>query len=413
MSLDRGSFGDATRENLAVAKNVTFEMSEDGLSLRVPSSGYRRSIDAVDAELFRALASTSDIEDAVTLVMRKLSGSAATSAQAAAEELRSAGVLVPAAGDDPLHGTYSTAALHYQLVRDYSRTLTYRSAIERAAPGQVMLEIGCGSGILSCFAAKAGAAKVYAIEEGNIIEVAKAVAEANAVSDRIEFIARNSMNVELSEPVDVIFSELISNKPFGQRIAPVLADAARRFLKPNGVMIPSHMEYFAIGVESGRFMRSAGRPPAPESDREAFARAYGLDLGPLIDAVNRSHEQSGNRHYEQFLGQDIPSNDQVLTAPVSIGAYDLSAHEEPPDDAVHFELLADSPGQLNAITTCFVARLDETTTLSSLPADPHLHPAWSQIAWEVEPQAVDPGLKTAFVANVSPRGAQPVTFSRA
>ena len=44
---------------------------------------------------------------------------------------------------------------------------------------QVVLDVGCGTGILSMFAAKAGAAKVYGIEMSNIVEHAKKIVSSN------------------------------------------------------------------------------------------------------------------------------------------------------------------------------------------------------------------------------------------
>lgn len=42
---------------------------------------------------------------------------------------------------------------------------------------QVVLDIGCGTGILSLFALKAGAGHVYAIDQSNIIDKAKDIAK--------------------------------------------------------------------------------------------------------------------------------------------------------------------------------------------------------------------------------------------
>lgn len=51
-----------------------------------------------------------------------------------------------------------------------------------------MLDIGCGTGILSMFAAKAGATKVIAVECSNIVDYARKIIEANKLSDVIEIV---------------------------------------------------------------------------------------------------------------------------------------------------------------------------------------------------------------------------------
>jgi len=54
-------------------------------------------------------------------------------------------------------GVFASALAQYVMLRDFQRVLTYKSAIFRHVAGRDMLEIGCGTGILSIFAAQAGA----------------------------------------------------------------------------------------------------------------------------------------------------------------------------------------------------------------------------------------------------------------
>ena len=59
------------------------------------------------------------------------------------------------------------------MIKDTIRTGTYRAAIENnkdAFKDKIVLDIGCGTGILSIFAARAGAKHVYSIEFADIAD---------------------------------------------------------------------------------------------------------------------------------------------------------------------------------------------------------------------------------------------------
>ena len=68
------------------------------------------------------------------------------------------------------------------MLRDRVRTESYRTAIENnpdAFRGKVVLDVGCGTGILSIFAAKAGAAHVYAIDAASVATYAREIVRQN------------------------------------------------------------------------------------------------------------------------------------------------------------------------------------------------------------------------------------------
>ena len=73
-------------------------------------------------------------------------------------------------------------------------------------PGDVVLDVGAGSGVLSMFAARAGAARVYAVEQTSMAVLAQELVAANGLSDVIEVIQDDVMDIEPPERVDVIVS---------------------------------------------------------------------------------------------------------------------------------------------------------------------------------------------------------------
>ncbi len=72
----------------------------------------------------------------------------------------------------------------------------------------MVLDVGCGTGILSMFAAKAGAAHVYGVDMSGIVENAKTIVSTNGLADKITIIRGKVEDISLPvEKVDIIISE--------------------------------------------------------------------------------------------------------------------------------------------------------------------------------------------------------------
>ena len=137
------------------------------------------------------------------------------------------------------------------MLADQARMAAYKKAIHQVVKkGDVVADIGTGSGILAFFAVQAGAKKVYAIEQHEIIEDAKKLAKINGLDKKIIFIKGRSDSVELPEKVDVIISELIGFFGLEENMQPFKIDARKRFLKPGGILVPSWLELYLVPVES-------------------------------------------------------------------------------------------------------------------------------------------------------------------
>ena len=86
------------------------------------------------------------------------------------------------------------------MLRDTVRTRTYQQAIEGnpdAFKDKIVIDIGCGTGILSIFAARAGAKHVYAIDAADIAYYAREIVRKNGYSDKITVIKGKVEDINL------------------------------------------------------------------------------------------------------------------------------------------------------------------------------------------------------------------------
>ena len=166
------------------------------------------------------------------------------------------------------------------MLHDDRRTSDYVAALSQAVrPGDVVLDIGTGSGVLAIAAARAGARHVYAVEASDIAEAAERVFALNDMEDRITLVAGWSREIELPEPADLLVSEVIGNEPFEEEILETTLDARRRLLKPGARLIPNALTLFARPLllpETEARQRALGR-----SAVERWRGLYGIDFEPL------------------------------------------------------------------------------------------------------------------------------------
>ena len=166
---------------------------------------------------------------------------------------------------------YAELEVHRTMICDRVRTEAFERAINAVVrPGDVVLDVGAGSGILSLFAAQAGATRVYAVERTTVAVLAQDLAEANGFGEVIEVIQGDLMDIDLPEKVDVIVSEWLGGFGIDEGMLVPVIVARDRWLKPGGAMIPGSVTAWTALVHD-----------RTSSDTVDFLRdhPYGLDLG--------------------------------------------------------------------------------------------------------------------------------------
>lgn len=160
---------------------------------------------------------------------RESTESALLGGASAAELREDAAAVVAAAVDDDgaddgdvesYFHSYAHFGIHEEMLKDTVRTESYRNAIYRnrgAFEGKVVLDVGCGTGILSMFAARAGAAKVIGVDNSSVLKSAAKIIAENGLEDTVTLIRGKIEEVVL--PVDKV-ALFCSKFPVHTRYAP-------------------------------------------------------------------------------------------------------------------------------------------------------------------------------------------------
>ena len=238
---------------------------------------------------------------------------------------------------------------HRQYLSDSVRVAALSAAIHRVVKrGDIVVDLGAGTGILGLLACRAGASRVYAIEEGGMIEVAREIARANGCGDRVVFVRGLSTDIELPEKADVVVADQIGRFGFDAGIFEYFADARARFLKPAGVTIPAEIALQAAPVEA-----------AAEWQRAAFwdTPPAGFDMAPAAQMA-RNTGYPARFTPDQLLGQEATLWTIDASAAVSSGM----------KGEVSVGVVR--AGTLHGLGGWFTARLADGVFMSNSPSTP-------------------------------------------
>lgn len=290
--------------------------------------------------------------------------------------LQQAGALVDASSAIPVLRSdpwqFDSYPVHIRMLNDRDRTTRYQRAIRSIVkPGDVVVDIGTGSGVMAASAALAGAARVYAIERTDMAKVARRVFEANHLADRITVIEAQSTDVELPERADVLISEIIGDDPLAEDVLAVTNDAILRLLKPSARMIPSLLRLYALPFAApADFVSST---VADATTLHGWRELYGIDFSPLLVGA------SAQDHHAR-ISSCKTREWQALGNPVELASLDLSA-PNPLTLEVRGRFDIEQSSILNAILLYFSAQLAPDVGLSTAPALATATSNWSSVVW--------------------------------
>eukprot|EP00887_Chlorella_sp_A99_P004236 scaffold15.g4236.t1 len=297
-------------------------------------------------------------------------------------------------GSADLYFHYYGMLQHQQnMLQDYIRTGTYYAAIlENGADFagawltsitacqaaqlpwcshcgcKAVMDVGCGSGILSLFAAQAGARVVYAVEASDMALFARQLAAANPeVGQRIRVLHGKVEEVEVPEQVDVLVSEPMGTLLVNERMIESFLYARDRFLKPGGKMYPRlgriHLAAFCDELLHGEVAQKA-----LFFTNSAF---YGVDLTCL-------QAPAAAGYFSQVVVDQIPPN--VLVSNCVTKTFDFATCGEAELQDISIPISVAVPCTVHGIASWFDVLFDGSQSqrwLSTAPGLPITH--WFQL----------------------------------
>jgi len=217
--------------------------------------------------------------------------------------------------------SYAHFGIHEEMLKDEVRTLTYRNSMwhnKHLFKGKVVLDVGCGTGILSMFAAKAGAKMVIGVDMSSIVDHAKQIVKDNKLDDVVTIIRGKVEEISLPEgveKVDIIISEWMGYCLFYESMLDTVLYARDKWLAPNGLMFPDRATLYVCGIEDRQYK---------DDKIHWWDEVYGFDMScirkvaltePLVDTVDCNQVVTNSCLIKEIDIQTCTKEDIPFTSP--------------------------------------------------------------------------------------------------
>jgi len=267
---------------------------------------------------------------------------------------------------------WSAPMVHISMLNDRVRTETFIRAIEAVVqPGDVVIDIGTGSGVMATAAARAGARHVYAIEASEMGRTAKDVFAANGFADKITLVPGWSAQVELPEKANVLVAEIIGNDPLEEGVMEAFADARKRLLTEDARIIPSGARVYGVPVTIDEEVLAKYAFSADATS--AWKKWYGIDFDPLLSSMlNKSMVFNIQPH----LARDWPR----LSNPIVLADLDLRG-TKPPVVNESTAITIETPGLLGGLLVYFDLEVGPGQRIVTSPAEADEKCSWTAMVW--------------------------------
>lgn len=273
---------------------------------------------------------------------------------------------------------------HEKMLADSVRVTSYHNAIKRhIKAGEVVLDLGTGTGILSFFASQQKPRKIYAIDHSDFIEVAQRIAAHNNIGN-IQFVRINSRDFMPEEKVDVILHEQIGDDLFNENMIENILDLKHRVLNETGRIVPGRFELFLEPVS----IRNDFKVPFLWENN-----VDGVDFGFL--------KQVSDIDRFKRVGYDMKwlepgTLNYFLCQPRAIYAFDLNELKAQSDipKTIRTTRTVIHPGAMDGLCFYFRVIFDADINFDTSPLNPKTH--WGNRLFRIESRYFEIGSQISY-----------------
>jgi len=233
------------------------------------------------------------------------------------------------ASSDYYWNSYAHFGIHEEMLKDEVRTKSYRNSIvnnKHLIKDKIVLDVGCGTGILSLFAARSGAKRVFAVDASDIALHAEQIVKENNLENVITVIKGKMEDVDLTkygvDKVDVLISEWMGYCLLYESMLPTVLKARDRWLRTDGhgVILPDIATIYLVAIEDADYK---------EDKINFWDNVYGFKMSsikkmaleePLVDVVDPKQAMSTPSRLITFDMNTVKIEDLAFSAPFKVTA---------------------------------------------------------------------------------------------
>ena len=261
---------------------------------------------------------------------------------------------------------------HIPMLADTARNDAYDAAIKAVVkPGDIVLDIGTGSGLLAMMAARAGARHVYACEGNQMLAgLAQKIVAQNGFADRITVLAKQSTDLvvgrDLPQRADVLTTEIFDNAIVGEGALPTFRHAWAELLAPDARIIPQSATLYGALVSC----------PHHRAFHE-LGTVSGFDLSAMTALAHPLG-------YKDMEADGVDGTVRILSETARLQHFDFTA--SPPERfESQTEVALIGAGALHSIALWFELDLADGVVFSTETTGPHQH--WRK-TYQILPQTL-------------------------